>query len=109
RVCSQMRVPPERHQWEVQPVVVIIEIEMDREAGAGELRFVPAAVGALTIEQIGDAALDAPLIFGPERRVAFRRGEQPDQRPGGLARRTGTLSAQRAVAVACRRLAPAAV
>jgi hypothetical protein len=31
----------------VQPVLMIIEIEVHREAGAGEFRFVPIAVGAL--------------------------------------------------------------
>jgi len=100
-----VEVPAQRVHREHQPVQVVVDVEVAREASAGELRLVPVAVGPLGLGQPGDAALD-----GVGRAAG---GEQREQRPGRL-RRGGVaparpLAAQLAVLVGAQVLAPAAV
>ena len=46
----------ERHHREDVPVEVVVEVEVAREAGAGEVRLVPAAVGLLRLDEPLDRA-----------------------------------------------------
>ena len=67
---------PERDHREQQPVEVVVDVVVGREAGAGVLRLVPAAVLAL--------GLDEPAHTPLERLRALAGGVQREQRPGGL-------------------------
>src|SRR4051812_48903941 len=44
----------QRHEWKVERIHVIFEVKHLGKAGAGELRFVPAAVGLLRSEEISN-------------------------------------------------------
>src|SRR5579871_178700 len=59
------------------PVVVILQVKDARESGAGRKRFVPAAVGALRLNQVLDALLQA--VAG-----GVAAGEQSQDRPRRL-------------------------
>src|SRR5438034_650991 len=95
-------VHPESPEGEIFRVEVVLQHEDPREAGAVPERIVPAAIGALAVEQMADAALD-DVGAGPTRR------EERKQCPRRLARRRRSPSGQARVVVALARLAPAAV
>src|SRR5438445_718087 len=92
----------ERNQREVVPVEVVAEVEMTREARAGERTLLPGTVRALGADEPVDAAL-----HGRARRPVG--GQEPEERPGGLRRRALALPGERLVVVRGDRLAPAAV
>ena len=86
-----------------QPVEVVVQVEVAREAGSGELRLVPGAVRALGFRQPADPALGGLA-------VALAGGEQREQRPRGLRRGGRALAGPgRRVVVGAQVLAPAAV
>src|SRR5947208_11303527 len=95
-------VHPESPEGEIFRVEVVLQHEDPREAGAVPERIVPAAIGALAVEQMADAALD-DVGAGPTRR------EERKQCPRRLARRRRSPSGQARVVVALARLAPAVV
>src|SRR6185503_16376771 len=97
-----LAVDAEGPQREVLGVEVVLEEELAREAGAVPERIVPPAVGALRAQQVLDAGLHGRARGGADR-------EQPEQRPGGLARNGGPAAGQLRFVVALTRLAPAAV
>src|SRR5579863_1894869 len=70
----------EREQGEVDPVVMVVEVEDLGEARASGQLFKPRPVSGLGLNQVFDAMHDARA-----RRVAARH--QSHQRPGGLGRR----------------------
>ena len=63
-------VAAERADREDQPVEVVVDVEVAGEAGAGELRLVPGAVGALGVDQPADAALDRRAALARRPRAA---------------------------------------
>src|SRR5580698_5485992 len=67
----------ERHQWKVMRVHVVAQIEMIREASAGELGILPASVAVLSLDQPRNAAprAVADIVFA---------SDQSDQGPCGL-------------------------
>src|ERR1700722_624398 len=102
-MLSTPYVSAERGDGERQPVQVVVQVEVTREAGPGVVGLVPGAVRALGASQPADAALDG-------RAVALARGEQREQRPRGL--RGGGGALRRPVfwvVVRAQVLAPAAV
>src|SRR6185437_6048617 len=88
---------------ERQPVQVVVQVEVAREAGAGEVGLVPGAVRALGLRQPAQATLGRLA-------VALARREQRKQRRRGL-RGGGRAAAGplRLVIVGAQVLAPAAV
>ena len=56
---------PERHHREREPVEVVVDVVVRREAGAGVLRLVPAAVRRAGCHQPAHAARDAPRQRSP--------------------------------------------
>src|SRR5881628_2367181 len=92
----------ERHQREVVTVEVVAEVEVTREARPGEEALLPRAVRALR----ADEPVDAALHGGARRAIG---GEQAEEGPRGLRRRTLALPGERYVVVRGHRLAPAAV
>src|SRR5437016_14571312 len=70
----------ERHQREVVTVEVVAEVEVAREARAGEETLLPRAVRALRADEPVDATLDG----GARRAIG---GEQAEESPRGLRRR----------------------
>src|SRR5580692_533082 len=96
-------VSAERGDRKRQPVQVVVQVKVAREAGPGEVRLVPGPVRALGLRQPADAALDG-LALGLARR------QQRQQRPRGL--RGGGRAPARPVprvVVGAHVLAPAAV
>src|ERR1700722_12134780 len=75
--AQPLHVSRERQQREIQPVIVVVQIENFGEPRAGRQLFFPAPVGPLGFEQIGDAVLHAQA-------VSVAAGNQAHQRPGGL-------------------------
>src|SRR5215216_1845278 len=49
---------PQGHHGEAQPVQVVVDVEVAREAGAGVLGLVPGTVLTLVRDEPGEAALD---------------------------------------------------
>src|SRR5207249_2753758 len=80
RISESALVHPESPEGEIFRVEVVLQHEDPREAGAVPERIVPAAIGALAVEQMADAALD-DVGAGPTRR------EERKQCPRRLARR----------------------
>src|SRR5262245_42354723 len=96
---QRLPVTGQRHQGEVNPIVVIFQIEDLRETGAGELVFVPRSVGLLRAQEIGDAV--------PHGAVAgLAGGQQPQERPAGLRRGRRPLPRQLRLVVGAAALAP---
>ena len=79
--CSPRTIAAERGDREDQPVQVVVDVEVAGEAGAGELRLVPACRPARWV-------VDQPARRRGSTAVAALAGrEQREQRPGGLRRR----------------------
>src|SRR6202044_1887260 len=76
-MLSTPYVSAERGDGERQPVQVVVQVEVAREAGPGVIGLVPGAVRALGARQPADPARDAGA-------VARARREQREQRPRGL-------------------------
>src|SRR5205807_2236154 len=93
--------PPQRHDREHEPVEVIVDVEVGRESGAGELRLIPAAVVALGHEEPMDPAAD--------RRRALARSIEGEQRPSGLRSGAGPSPDPRWIIVGAAVLAPPSV
>src|SRR5919197_1160360 len=93
--------PAEGHQREVEPVEVVVDVEVAGKSGAGVFGLVPASVLALRPDEPRDPPLDGgrPL---PER-------VERDQRPGRLRRGAAPPPDPCILAVGARVLAPAAV
>src|SRR5580692_10588351 len=70
-------VSAERGDRKRQPVQVVVQVEVAREAGSGEVRLVPGPVRALRLRQPADAALGRLALL-------LARREQRQQRPRGL-------------------------
>src|SRR5262245_23249114 len=102
RARRALRVAAERRQREDEPVEVVADVEVAREARARELGLVPVAVLALGARQPGDGALDG-------RRTLAAGGEQREQRPAGLRGGRAAAPALGAILVGGERLAEAAV
>ena len=79
--------PAERHHREDVPVEVVVEVEVAGEAGAGEVRLVPAAVRPLRLDEPADRAAAAAVAVRLAGRV------QAEQRPGRLRRGRGAAPA----------------
>src|SRR5205814_15438 len=92
----------ERHEREVVPVEVVAEVEVAREARAGEEALAPRALRALRAHEVVDAAL-----HGRARDPV--RGHEAEERPRRLRGRALALPGERLVVVRGDRLAPAAV
>src|SRR6185437_16533842 len=90
-----------RHEREVVPVVMIVEIKDAREAGPGPRELGPSPV-LLRVEQVQDAAADGDALP-----LACR--DEAHERPGGLAGRRGADALFAGMIVAGDALAPAAV
>src|SRR5215510_12850697 len=90
---------PER---EVVGVEVVFQVEDPRESGSVPVGVIPRAVGSLRPQQVVDAAHDC-------RTAGTAGGEEPEQRPRGLARRRLAHAGELVVVVALAGLAPAAV
>ena len=95
------QVPAERADREDEPVQVVVEVEVTREPGAGELRLVPGPVASLVLGQPAD-----PGVRG---RPGATGREQREQRPRGLRRGGRAMARQGRVVVGAHVLAPAAV
>src|SRR3954452_9306208 len=91
----------ECHHGEAQPVQVVVDVEVAREAGAGVLGLVPGAVITLVVDQPCE-----PAFHGP---CAFAERMKRDQRPRRLRRRAGPPADPGGVVVGASVLAPAAV
>src|SRR5262245_34484612 len=90
---------PER---KVVGVEVVLQVEDPRESGSAPVGVLPRAVVPLRPQQIVDAAHDCRAAGAPG-------GEEPEQRPRGLAGRRLTHAGELVVVVALAGLAPAAV
>src|SRR5262245_41591431 len=90
---------PER---EVVGVEVVLEIEDPRKSGPVPVGILPRAVVPLRPQQIVNAAHDGRTAGAPG-------GEEPEQRPRGLARRRVPHARELVILVALAGLAPAAV
>src|SRR5437867_13106915 len=86
----------ERHQREVVTVEVVAEVEVTREARAGEEALLPRAVRALRADEPVDATL-----HGMARRAIG--GERAEGGPRGLRRRGGGRDGERLVGVGSSR------
>src|SRR5258708_2473849 len=72
-------VHPESPEGEIFRVEVVLQHEDPREAGAVPERIVPAAIGALAVEQMADAALDG-VGAGPAPPVERKQSPPPHGR-----------------------------
>src|SRR5512145_3483118 len=102
--CSLIKavaIDPQRPEWEILGVQVILQHEDAREAGAVPEVVLPGTVVTLG----GDEVLDAPL----ECRPLPAGGQQRQQRPRRLRRNGLAPSGQLGAVVALAGLAPAAV
>src|ERR1700730_10745882 len=79
-------VPAERHDGKPQPVQVVVDVEVTREAGAREPRLVPGAVRPLGVDEPGNAPLDRLRPALLDGRTVFDGGvrEEGEQGPGRL-------------------------
>src|SRR6185436_15474097 len=89
-------------EWKVLGIQVVLEIEDARKAGAVPQGIGPRPLLALRVEKVLDAALHRGPLGAPG-------GEEPQQRPRGLARDGLAAARPRRVLVGSQRLAPAAV
>src|SRR5258706_9867075 len=81
-VLQPAQVAAEGADREHQAVQVVVDVEVAGEAGPGELRLIPRAVGALGLRQPRDAPLYAGGLLRGGPLAAGR--EQRQQGPGGL-------------------------
>src|SRR5262245_1983686 len=77
--CSAVPIHAQRPEGEVLRVVVVLEEEHARKPRAVPARVHPRPVGALAVEQVGDAALHGPTSRHPGR-------EQAEEGPRRLTR-----------------------
>src|SRR5439155_2924473 len=99
--AATVDVAPECANRKDEPVEVVVDVEVAREAGAGEPRLVPAAVGELRADEPVEATRD---------RIAMLAGRvEGEERPGCLRRRRLALSTPGPVDVRAKVFAPAAV
>src|SRR5262245_59252240 len=91
----------EREEGKINRVVVIPQIEDARKSGAGEFELIPAALVALRVEQVVDAALNGLVI-------CQAGGHHSEQRPSGLRSGDWAAAARFGLLIAVGRLAPAA-
>src|SRR5438093_10720262 len=91
----------ESQEWKINRIVVVAQIKHSREAGAGEFKLVPGAVGPLGVEQIINATLDSTMIVQAGRHEA-------QQRPRGLRSRDRAVAARFRLLIAIGRFAPSA-
>src|SRR5215831_10646355 len=95
------QVPAKRADREHEPVEVVVEVEVTRETGPGELGLVPGPVASLVLGE--------PPHPGLHGRPGTPGREQRQQRPRGLRRGGGAAPRQGRVVVGAHVLAPAAV
>src|SRR5437899_2650158 len=91
-LLSTAFVPRQRHQREVKPIQMILQVEDPGEAGAGELIFGPGAIRVLRLEQEPDTP-------GHRFAVPLTGRQKPHDRPGRLGRGARALAPQRRVIV----------
>src|ERR1051325_7720714 len=92
----------QREQRIILPVHVVLEIENSLKPGAGDLRFVSAAVGFLAAEEKTQAALNAAP-------VEIATGADAHHGPGSLRRGAFAFAFELARVVGGARFAPAAI
>src|SRR6202011_4789281 len=102
RRCHYLRVSREREQREILPVEVIHEVEDAREAGSGEIRFIPRSVFLLRAQQVGNASSDR-IAAGVVHR------EQSQDRPGSLRGSTRAHPSGAGIVIRTAGLAPSAI
>src|SRR5438045_9759837 len=95
-----INVSGEGKQREVLPVHVVLQIEDTRETSAGNLRFVPGAVGSLRRKQVTQATLNA-------RPIEIATRTDAHDRPRRLRGRARTAAFRRRIVVGRAGLAPA--
>src|SRR5262249_12628869 len=97
-----MRITSQRRQWKLVPILMIVDIKMAGETGAGEFSLRPTSVDILFVDQIINA--HSHIVT-----VVIARGHQPDQGPGGLRRRAWAFTAGFRSLIRPAGLAPSAV
>ena len=102
RLPGDLREPAQRHQREIDPIEVVLQIEDFREAGAGPRSFMPRAIGPLSADEIFNSS---PCFV----RASFACRDQAEQRPRSLRGGRLALSAKSRFVVAANRFTPAAV
>src|SRR5438477_6114825 len=92
----------EREKRKILPIHIVLQIEYSRKTGAGNLRFVPCAIGSLRRKQITETTLHA-------RPIELAARANPHDRPRSLRGRALTLAFENRVLVRRARFAPTAV